>query len=157
MDELFSGTGNMFIVVVIIMFMVFFAIAIDLGAGLYKAKYIRKEDIESDKLKRTVSKFISYQGGLMISAMADTLIHFSKFYELIRFDILTSVPVVTILIGLFLLVVEFKSVREKADEKTRKEQNEVAMAIAQIISKKDDLIGILEYLKNRQNKQEEDG
>jgi Na+/melibiose symporter-like transporter len=50
---------------------------------------------------------------------------------------LRAVPVVTILIGIFLLVVEFMSVREKADEKTRHKQAEAARLLSSLLTKED--------------------
>ncbi len=136
MEELFFDTGPMFRISVVVMLMVLFAMIIDLGAGLYKAKQ-RGELRTSEALRRTLTKFISYEGGLMIATMADLFVHFCKFYQLIGLNLLVGVPLVSLLVGLFLLIVEFMSVREKADNKTKKQQERVAELLAGLISKED--------------------
>jgi NTP pyrophosphatase (non-canonical NTP hydrolase) len=45
--------------------------------------------------------------------------------------------VVTILVGLFLLVVEFMSVREKADAKTKKQQEQAAELLMKLVSREE--------------------
>ena len=136
MNEIFVNTGPLVRVSVVVMILVFLAMIIDLGAGLFKAKQ-RGELRTSEALRRTLSKFISYEGGLTIAVMVDVLINFAKVYELFRLDALTVVPVVTILVGIFLLVVEFMSVREKADAKTKKQQERAAELIGKLITKED--------------------
>lgn len=136
MNEIFVNTGPLVRVSVVVMILVLLAMIIDLGAGLFKAKQ-RGELRTSEALRRTLSKFISYEGGLTIAVMVDVLINFAKVYELFRLDALTVVPVVTILVGIFLLVVEFMSVREKADAKTKKQQERAAELIGKLITKED--------------------
>lgn len=116
---------------VIAMILVFFAMVIDLICGLYKAKQ-RGEFRSSEALKRTLSKFISYEGGLIIASMADVMIYLCKMYELLGVEILIGVPLITCLIALFLLVVEWMSVRETADAKTRKDMVKATQLIQQI-------------------------
>ena len=132
--------------VVLVMLLVLAAMIIDLGSGLYKAKQ-RGELRTSEALRRTLSKFISYEGGLAIAAMVDVLISMAKFFELFGIGRLSEVPVVTILVGIFLLIVEFMSVREKADEKTKKQQADTAAILAKLISK-EDLKELIEAIKN---------
>ena len=132
--------------VVFVMLAVLVAMMIDLGSGLYKAKQ-RGELRTSEALRRTLSKFISYEGGLTIAAMVDFLISMAGFFELFGITRLSEVPVVTILVGIFLLIVEFMSVREKADAKTKKQQADTAELIAKLITK-EDIKEIIEHLKN---------
>lgn len=134
--------------VVFVMLAVLVAMMIDLGSGLYKAKQ-RGELRTSEALRRTLSKFISYEGGLTIAAMVDFLISMAGFFELFGITRLSEVPVVTILVGIFLLIVEFMSVREKADAKTKKQQADTAELIAKLITK-EDIKEIIEHLKNSQ-------
>lgn len=110
--------SNMICIVVVAMVIVLFAMMIDLASGLYKAK-LRGEIRTSEGLRRTLMKFITYEGGMMIAAGVDALITMSSLEILFRLEALYRIPVVTILVGIFLLVVEFLSVREKADEKTK--------------------------------------
>ena len=104
---------------------VLFAMIIDLFSGLRKAK-IRGDLRSSEALKRTLTKFITYEGGMGIALGVDMLIHFSKLPQLFGLDVIYGVPVVTCMVGVFLLVVEFLSVREKADQKTKKQMSDAA-------------------------------
>ena len=152
METLFIDTGPMFRIAVVVMLLVLVAMIIDLGAGLFKAK--QRGDLRtSEALRRTLSKFISYEGGLMIATMADIFVHFCKFYQIIGLNLLLGVPVVTLLVGLFLLIVEFMSVREKADQKTRKQQERVAEIIASLISK-EDVLELIRIAKERKDREE---
>lgn len=115
----------MLAIVVVAMVIVLIAMSIDLASGLYKAK-LRGELRTSQALKRTLTKFITYEGGMLIAAGVDMLIHMSRLTELFGLVSIYGVPVVTCLVGVFLLVVEFISIREKADKKTRKEMSDAA-------------------------------
>jgi len=139
--------------VITVMLLVLVAMIIDLGSGLYKAKQ-RGELRTSEALKRTLTKFISYEGGLVIAAMVDMLINMAHFFELFGVNALSNIPVVTILVGIFLLIVEFMSVREKADQKTKKQQADAAALIAKLITK-EDFKEMIETLKNNQNSKSE--
>lgn len=132
--------------VITVMLLVLMAMIIDLGSGLYKAKQ-RGELRSSEALKRTLTKFISYEGGLVIAAMVDMLINMAHFFELFGINALSNIPVVTILVGIFLLIVEFMSVREKADEKTKKQQADTASVLAKMLTK-EDIKELIETIKN---------
>lgn len=125
----------MTVVVVIACIIVFFAMMIDLASGLYKAKQ-RHEVRSSWGLKRTLSKFIMYEGGMMIASGVDVLIYFSRLFELFHLTPIVGIPVVTCLIGIFLLVVEFMSIREKADKKTKKDFSEAGELITKLLESK---------------------
>lgn len=137
----------------VVMLLVLAAMIIDLASGLYKAKQ-RGDARKSEALRRTLSKFISYQGGLLIAIMVDLLISLLHFWQLIGIDLLQAVPVVTILVGIFLLVVEFMSVREKADEKTRHKQAEAAQLLASLLTK-EDAAALLRAIINKEKPIEE--
>lgn len=136
------------------MILVFLAMSIDLGCGLYKAKQ-RNEFRSSEALKRTLSKFISYEGGLVIACFADIMIFYCKIYDLFGLTILNGVPLLTCLIALFLLVVEWMSVRETADAKTRKDMVKATQLIQQIST--DTLISTLaEAIQKANDKKSKD-
>lgn len=116
------------------MLIVLFAMCIDLGSGLYKAK-LRNDIRTSQALKRTLSKFIAYEGGMMIATGVDILLHISRLWSVIGVTVFEEVPMVTCLVGVFLLVVEFLSVREKADQKTKNKMNEAAYILGDVLSK----------------------
>lgn len=127
-----QGAENMLTIVVIACIVVLFAMTLDLASGLYKAK-IRGEIRSSWGLKRTLSKFIAYEGGMLIAAGVDLLMHLSKIPELFGLHTIEGVPVITCLVGVFLLVVEFISIREKADKKTKKEMADAAELLVKML------------------------
>lgn len=141
MNDIFSGTGNMLVVAVAVFLIVLAAMAIDLASGLYKAKQ-RHEIRSSWGLKRTLTKFITYEGGVMIALGVDLLMHFCHFWALIHLDLLSGVPAVTCLVGIFLLIVEGLSIHEKADEKTKTEFSRVEK-LAEKMVKKEELVEIM--------------
>ena len=150
-DILFSEAHTMLMIGLFVMLAVLMAMIVDLGAGLYKAKQ-RGELRTSEALRRTLSKFISYHGELIIAVMVDLLIHFLHIFDLLGLTVLSSVPVVTILVGIFLLIVEFMSVREKADAKTKKNQAEAIRLLSQLLSK-EDVKELLQMLAAKNNPQ----
>lgn len=122
----------MLTIVVVACVVVLFAMMLDLSSGLYKAK-LRGEIRSSWGLKRTLSKFIAYEGGMLIAAGVDLLMHLSKLPELFGLHTIEGIPVITCLVGVFLLVVEFISIREKADKKTKKEMSEAAELLVKML------------------------
>lgn len=114
---------------------VFFAMMIDLASGLHKAKQ-RGEIRSSWGLKRSLTKFITYEGSIMMAFGIDAFLAFSGLYELFHLDIIVGRPVVTCLIGIFLLVVEIKSVMEKSDKKTKKDFSEAGEIITKLLESK---------------------
>lgn len=136
MNEIFAGTESMISIVVAACIVVFLAMIIDLGSGLMKAKQ-RHEIRSSWGLKRTLNKFIMYEGGMLIAAGVDLLIHFSHLLQLFHLDLIYGIPVITCLLGIFLLMVEFLSVREKADEKTKTEIARATEVASKLISTDD--------------------
>ena len=120
-----AGIENMLAIVVVAMVIVLIAMMLDLASGLNKARQ-RGELRSSEALKRTLNKFIAYEGGMLIAAGVDMLIHMSKLVQLFGLDTIYGVPVITCLVGVFLMVVEFISIREKADQKTKKQMNDAA-------------------------------
>lgn len=141
MNELFVDTGNMISIVVIACLIVLGAMIIDLVSGLQKARQ-RGEFRSSWGLKRTLTKFITYEGGMLIAAGVDLLMHFCHIMELFHLSTLAGVPIVTCMLGIFLLVVEFISVKEKADQKTRTEFARVGEIAANMVNK-DELVEAL--------------
>lgn len=141
MDVIFKGAENMLLIFVIACIIVFASMCVDLISGLYKAK-LRGEIRSSFGLKRSLGKFIMYMGGMLIACGVDVLMHLCKFFQVIHVDALLGIPVFTCLLGMFLLIVEFLSVREKADQKTKTEISRVEKLAAQMV-KKDDLVDAL--------------
>lgn len=140
-NNIFSGAENMLSIVVLACFIVLCAMVIDLISGLVKAKQ-RGELRSSWGLKRSLNKFIMYEGGMLIAAGIDLLMHTSHIYQLFTLEAIYGIPVLTCLLGVFLLIVEFLSVREKADQKTRTEMSRVAELAGKMV-KKEELIDAL--------------
>lgn len=122
----------MFLMDSIIAVIVFIAMMIDLAAGLYKAK-VRGDARRSEALKRTGYKFLIYEGGIMIASMVDLMIHMGKMYLIFGWEMAWGIPFVTIMMGIFWCVVEFLSVREKADEKIHSDISKAEKLAAQIL------------------------
>ena len=78
------------------------------------------------------------------------LIHMSKLPQMFGLDIVYGVPVITCLVGVFLLAVEFMSVREKADQKTKKEMSEAAALLAKMLEN-DNLKEVFRAAMEQQN------
>lgn len=152
MEILFDLKG-LVSVAVVAMLVVFLAMMVDLASGLYKAK-LRNEVHTSEGLRRTLMKFITYEGGMLIAVGVDILIHLSKLMELFKLSTIVNVPLVTCVVGIFLLVVEMLSVKEKADEKTRKNlSNAAEMAIK--LATKEEILETLSRLLNAASQEKE--
>ena len=100
--------------------------AVDLASGWRKAKE-RGEDRTSYAFSRSLTKFLTYEGILLIACCIDTLVHFAWFQFA---DSSYSIPLATLLMAVVLCCVEGWSVREKAEEKTR---NRIDKALTYII------------------------
>ena len=149
----------MSMILAIVAIVVFVAMMVDLGAGLYKAS-LRGDARRSEALKRTGYKFCLYEGSILIAAGIDLLIHLSKLYLWFGWDMVFNLPLVTIALGIFWCVVEGLSVREKADEKTHSEiakAEKMAVALLKIIeaAKKGEVPdpSVIEELGNDMNKE----
>lgn len=151
--KILDGIGNTLLVAIMAMLIVFFAMMVDLASGLRKAK-IRGELRSSQALKRTLTKFITYEGGMIIALGVDLLIHMSKLTQLFGLDIVYGAPVITCLVGVFLLAVEFISVREKADQKTKKEMTDAAELLSKMLQN-DNLKEVFRVALEQQNKAKE--
>lgn len=146
MTSILTDIAPMLSVMVVAMVIVFIAMAIDLVSGINKAKMNGKMRT-SWGLKHTMSKFIMYEGGLLIAGGVDVLMHSSHLYDLFCLHAIKGVPVITCLVGAFLCVVEFLSVREKADVKLKKEFGETAKMLGQLASREDFVKVLAEALR----------
>lgn len=141
MENVFSNCGNIFQVSVLVYLIALVAMSVDLACGIRKAK-IRGEYTNSSALSRSITKFITYEGGLLIATGVDILINLGKFWEIFGFNVMLGIPLITILVGIFICSVEWVSIREKADEKTKKEMKRaaaVAVKVAAAMLNKDEL------------------
>ncbi len=143
---IFEDIERMLSVMVVAMVIVFVAMVVDLASGINKAR-INGKIKTSWGLKRTMSKFIMYEGGMLIAGGVDVLMHFSHLYDLFCLHAIKGVPVITCLVGAFLCVVEFMSVREKASVKMKKEFGETAKMLGQLASREDFVKVLAEALR----------
>ena len=141
MKVLFEGTGAMFSVATACFIFVFIAIVVDLISGIRKAKESRQE-ILSKPLSRTATKFVIYEGAVIIATMIDYMLHFSHLFILMKLHPIVGLPVITCLMSVFLCIIEILSVREKADEKTRRRSEAIVQALIKAIGQ-DNLSEIL--------------
>ena len=150
MAELFA-LKRLMSVAALAMLIVLMAMTVDLASGLYKAK-IRGELRTSEGLRRTLMKFITYEGGMLIAVGVDMLLHLSQLGTLFHLEVLSNVPLVTCLVGIFLLVVELLSVKEKADAKTQKSIDETAKLAIKLATKEEVIALLKEALERSDNK-----
>lgn len=141
MKEILVGTDILMLIGAIVSIVVLIAMMIDLASGWQKAKQ-RDEAHNSYALSRTLNKFLLYEGGVIIALGIDLLLHLAHFWSLLGIDLLASVPVIAILIGIYLCVIEWLSLCEKADEKQRKHFAQVESAAVKLLSK-DELVEAL--------------
>ena len=134
MEVLFEGTRPMLAIACACALFVMLAMLIDLVSGLYKAK-LRGELRTSYGLSRSVSKFILYGGSVMIALMVDIMVHYSRLFVLMKLLPIVGVPVITCLVSVFLCVIEFISIREKAEDKVRKRMDKTLGAIIELIGR----------------------
>ena len=140
MIEILIGAKALLLCVAVVAIVVFLAMMVDLGAGLYKA-YLRGEVRRSEALKRTGYKFALYEGTILIATGVDLLIHIAKVPMWFGWEIVYGIPLITIALGIFWCIVEILSVREKADEKTHSD-------IAKATKLATALLKVLEAAKN---------
>ena len=141
MEILLDGTRPMLAIAGACIFFVILSMILDLISGLYKARQ-RGELRSSYGLSRTVSKFILYSGSVIIALMIDVMIHYSRLFVLMHLQPIVGVPFVTCLMSIFLCVIEFMSIRERAEDKERKNMNRAIHTLVEAIGK-DNLRAIL--------------
>lgn len=111
------------------------AIIVDLFFGVKKAKQIGDKRT-SEGYRRSISKFQSYFSVLFFAFLFDALLPVSVFFS---FPI-SAIPIVTVIASLALVLTEYKSVREKADEKARRRIEESTRQIIDFLKNKDENI-----------------
>lgn len=153
---IFNGIGLLLAQICLAAFIVFIAMTVDLASGLYKAK-IRGEVHSSWGLKRSVQKFILYEGAILIAGGIDVLFLTCKVMAVVGCEVLNGIAIFTGFIAILLCMVEIWSLREKADEKTRKDINRAGELIESLIDKKQltEAVGkaILNSIKPRENQE----
>ncbi len=146
MREILQGLGVMTMLVVMVMVAVIIAMAVDCVSGWRKAK-LRGDEHTSYAFSRSLTKFLIYEGMVIIGGCMDFMLHFvwSQFMDGVYY-----VPCLTVAIGIILCVVEIWSVKEKADAKQRKQIDNAAAALAKILDKETVLAFLNAQMKNAQ-------
>lgn len=129
--EIFEGMGLMYMLCVIAMILVVIAMGVDLVSGVHKAK-LRGEARTSYGFSRTLTKFLIYEGILLISTCIDSMVHFIVY---MMTDKVYLVPCMCLVMGIVLCAVEGWSVYEKADNKQRRRIADVATIAASLADK----------------------
>lgn len=154
MIEIIEGLGVMAMVAVLAMLLVIVAMAVDLVSGVRKAK-LRGEARTSYGFSRTLTKFLVYEGILIISVCIDVLLHFGLWQFT---DINYVIPCIELIMAAILCGVELWSVYEKAEDKQRRRMAKLAEAGATFIDKEAIASAVAsavaEALKNKKEEEE---
>ena len=132
MEVLFEGTGAMFPAAIACLISVFIAIVVDLISGIRKAKE-SKQAIRSNPLSRTITKFVIYEGAVIIATTIDYMLHFSHLFVLMKLYPIVGIPIITCLISVLICGTEGLSIHEKADEKTRRRSEAIVQAVIEAL------------------------
>lgn len=135
LKEDYSAITMKLIVVGILWCAVLLAMIIDFYFGIQKARQIG-EMRTSEGYKRSVAKFNHYFGMLLYAFIFDTIVPITYFFE---FPI-SAVPIVSLLATIVLVFTEFKSVREKAEDKLRRKTDASMIQVLEILEKREDVL-----------------
>lgn len=105
-------------------------IVIDLVAGIWKAKQVG-EFCTSEGLRRTVAKFREYYSMLITATVVDVLLSVVELYHL---------PFVTFGAGIYIVIIEGLSIREKAANKEHRRKNNDIKALISVLENRGDLV-----------------
>lgn len=144
MKEIINGLGLLYAIAVVCMIIVIVAMGVDLVSGWRKAK-IRGEARTSYGLSRSLTKFLIYEGILLISCGIDTLMHFAWWQ--FTTESVYCIPLATILLAVVLCVVEGWSVMEKAEDKVRNRIDKALQTIVSAIGKEKAMEVIQDLMK----------
>lgn len=126
---------------------VLIAIAIDLYHGIKKSKSLG-EYTHTYGLRQTVQKIINYLSMMLFMLLFDVLNPFS-FIEQIQ-----GMPIASMGGAIVLVWIEFKSVREKADQKFRRRTEKATKELLDVILKDEN--GVMEKIRDNFNKKTEE-
>ena len=147
------------IVFIIICFaIILIAVFLDLNSGIKKAKK-RNEYVSSYKMRRTLEKLRLYLSVTLIAVMIDVVQIFFIYMHNCQTTgaIWWMLPIATGLVSLFIVLLEGKSIKEKADKKEQKEAREgfeMILRIAKALSS-DDIAKLIENIKNLKGNKDE--
>lgn len=127
------------------------AVFLDLNSGIRKAKK-RGEFVSSYKMRRTLEKLRLYLSVTLIAVMIDVVQIFFIYMHNCQTTggIWWMLPIATGLVSLFIVFLEGKSIKEKADKKDQKEVKDsidVLLKVAKALSS-EDIAKLIENIKN---------
>ncbi|MBC5606129.1 hypothetical protein [Bacteroides difficilis] len=154
LDELFVVAWMLFGILLTPLFF----IAFDFWAGTRKAKQ-RGEPLMSDKYKRTVDKVARYYNALLALVVVDCMQMAGIWYLDNYYDYHIPIfPFITLLGAFGVAAIEVKSIYEKAEDKERREMEQVATLVTEItkhrIESTEIARAVVEFLnKNKEEKE----
>lgn len=150
MEAILTSFRVPLLIVTFVYIAVLLFIALDLWAGIRKAK-ARGEYRSSYGLRKTVTKIAGYYNMLLVITVIDAL-------QIVAITVLQvnlpAFPFFTLAGALFVGFIELKSIYEKNDAKQKAKVQEAAVLLSQIIEKSKDsdaLNHLLEILKREQH------
>lgn len=131
----------------------------DFQSGIKKAKQ-RGETITSDGWKRSVKKVGEYYRLLFALVIVDCMHIGCSWYLNTFFDYhIPTFPFITFIGAIVVAAIEIKSIREKAEEKVKKQMNDVALLALEIARHKTDpteiAAAVVEYMNKDVIKKQE--
>ncbi len=151
MEEIMKGTDTLLAFGAVAVLLVLVAMAADLASGLYKAR-MRGEFTRSELLKRTGSKFVLYEGSMLVALCIDTIVHFTHLYEYAGMpQTMVDLPLTAFVLAIFWCIVEGLSIREKAEDKTRVRIKEAERIISLLATHKDVAQAVENFYKQKYN------
>lgn len=135
-------------VIFVLYICVLFFVIVDLISGVRKAKE-RGELRTSTGYKRTVDKLARYYTSLICLTVMD--IAQMMFVWLLDTHYGFNIPLLPIVTGfgaIGLMAIEFKSIREKADEKGQKNTQEIVKLVTEVLKNTSNPSGIVEAVNN---------
>jgi len=143
-DEAFKCFAPILLILSCVYILVFFAIIADLFSGIRKARK-RHEERTSYGLRRTVEKMAKYYN-LMFALTVIDLMQMSGLWYLATFYDMSYplFPIVSFIGAIGLGMVEIKSIFEKAEDKTRKDAEQIVKLIGDIAGNSHDYSKIAE-------------
>lgn len=151
MEEFIKSFTLQILFIIICFGIILIATFLDLNCGIKKAKK-RGEYVSSYKMRRTLEKLRLYLSVTLIAVMIDIVQMFFVYIHNKQTEgtIWWMLPIATGLVSLFIVFLEGKSIKEKADKKDQKEVKnsiDVLLKVAQALSS-DDIAKLIENIKN---------
>ena len=144
--------------IIICFAIILIAVFLDLNSGIKKAKK-RNEYVSSYKMRRTLEKLRLYLSVTLIAVMIDVVQIFFVYMHNCQTTgkIWWMLPIATGLVSLFIVFLEGKSIKEKADKKDQKEVRagiDMLIKVAKALSS-EDIAKLIENIKNLKGNKDE--